>query len=200
MPKRYNITVVGLGYVGMSLAVLLARQHRVIALDIDEKRVNLVNTGKSTVVDQLIDEYMAREQLSLTATTSAEDAYLEADFVIVATPTDYDPEKNYFDTRSVETVVAQVRAYNSAARIVIKSTVPVGFTRKLSQVLGDDKLIFSPEFLREGQALYDNLHPSRIIVGGTNEQCVHFGELLKQAHIVRRRSFASDGINRSGGS
>ena len=128
MTKRYNITVVGMGYVGMSLAVLLARQHRVIALDIDEKRVNLVNTGKSTVVDQLIDEYMAKEQLSLTATTSAEDAYLEADFVIVATPTDYDPEKNYFDTRSVETVVAQVREYNSTARIVTKSTVPVGFT------------------------------------------------------------------------
>ena len=183
MTDRYNITVVGLGYVGMSLAVLLARQHRVKALDIDQERVARVNAGRSTVADALITEYMTSEELSLTATTSPAEAYPGADFVIVATPTDYDPEKNYFDTSSVEAVVKQAREHNSAATIVIKSTIPVGFTEQLRQTLNDDKLLFSPEFLREGQALHDNLHPSRIIVGGTDDHASLFGRLLQQAAL-----------------
>jgi len=183
MTDCYNITVVGLGYVGMSLAVLLARQHRVTALDIDKERVALVNASYPTVADALMTEYMANEKLSLTATTSPAEAYADADFVIVATPTDYDPEKNYFDTGSVEAVVAQTREHNSTATIVIKSTIPVGFTEQLRQTLNDDNLLFSPEFLREGQALHDNLHPSRIIVGGTDDQAALFGQLLQQAAL-----------------
>ena len=183
MTDRYNIAVVGLGYVGMSLAVLLARQHCVTALDIDEERVACVNSGRPTVADALMSEYMASEQLSLTATTSPAEAYADANFVIVATPTDYDPDKNYFDTSSVEAVVVQAREHNSAATIVIKSTIPVGFTEQLKQTLNEDKLLFSPEFLREGQALHDNLHPSRIIVGGTDDQAKLFGKLLRQAAL-----------------
>jgi len=183
MTDRYNITVVGLGYVGMSLAVLLARQHKVLALDIDEERVALVDASQPTVADPLMTKYMASEKLSLTATTSPAQAYADANFVIVATPTDYDPDKNYFDTSSVEAVVAQTREHNSTATIVIKSTIPVGFTEQLRQKLNDDKLLFSPEFLREGQALEDNLHPSRIIVGGTDDQAVLFGRLLQQAAL-----------------
>ena len=183
MTDRHKITVVGLGYVGMSLAVLLARQHRVTALDIDENRVNAVNAGKPSVVDPLMDKYMAGAELDLTATTSPESAYLNADFVIVATPTDYDPEQNCFDTSSVEAVAGQAREYNATATIVIKSTIPVGFTEQLKRKHGDDRLIFSPEFLREGQALYDNLHPSRIIVGGVCDQALCFGKLLQQAAV-----------------
>ena len=183
MTDRYNIAVVGLGYVGMSLAVLLARQHRVTALDIDQKRVALVNSCQPTVADALMTEYMANEQLSLTATTSPAEAYADANFVIVATPTDYDPDKNYFDTSSVEAVVKQARSHNSTATIVIKSTIPVGFTEQLRQKLNYGKLLFSPEFLREGQALHDNLHPSRIIVGGTDDQAALFGRLLQQAAL-----------------
>lgn len=183
MTDRYKITVVGLGYVGMSLAILLARQHRVTALDTDQMRVARVNAGHSTVADNLMVDLMANEKPSLAATTSPSEAYLDADFIIVATPTDYNTENNYFDTSSVEAVVKQAREHNSTATIVIKSTVPVGFTDQLSQKHKDDKLLFSPEFLREGQALYDNLHPSRIIVGGTNDQAVLFGELLQQAAL-----------------
>lgn len=183
MTDRCKIVVVGLGYVGMSLAVLLARQHRVTALDIDEERVARVNAGRPTVADALMAEYMANEGLSLAATNSPEEAYADADFVIVATPTDYDPDKNYFDTSSVEAVVEQARQHNSTATIVIKSTIPVGFTEQLRCKRNDDKLLFSPEFLREGQALHDNLHPSRIIVGGKGEQAVRFGALLQQAAL-----------------
>ena len=183
MTDRYNITIVGLGYVGMSLAVLLARQYRVTALDIDEERVALVNASQPTVADALMTEYMANEQLSLAATTSPIEAYADADFVIVATPTDYDPDKNYFDTSSVEVVIEQARNHNSTATIVIKSTIPVGFTEKLRRKRNDDKLLFSPEFLREGQALHDNLRPSRIIVGGTDDQAALFGRLLQQAAL-----------------
>jgi len=183
MTDRCNITVVGLGYVGMSLAVLLARQHRVTALDINEERTALVNSSRPTVADALMTEYMASQPLSLTATTFPEKAYTDADFVIVAIPTDYDPDKNYFDTSSVEAVIEQARQHNSTATIVIKSTIPVGFTEELKQKLSDDKLLFSPEFLREGQALYDNLNPSRIIVGGIDERARRFGELLRQAAV-----------------
>ena len=186
MTDRKNITVVGLGYVGMSLAVLLARQHRVTALDIDEERVACVNAGRPTVADALMTEYMANQELSLAATTSPAEAYVGADFVIIATPTDYDPDKHYFDTSSVEAVVEQARQRNSTATIVIKSTIPVGFTEQLKQTLNDDKLLFSPEFLREGQALHDNLHPTRIIVGGTGDQAAFFGRLLQQAALDPR--------------
>ena len=188
MTHRYSITVVGLGYVGLSLAVLLARQHRVTALDIDEERVALVNANQPTVADDLIAEYMANETLSLAATNSPEKAYVGADFVIIATPTDYDPEKNYFDTSLVEAIVEQAREHCSNATIVIKSTIPVGYTAELSKKRNDDKLLFSPEFLREGQALYDNLHPSRIIVGGTGEKAIIFGELLQRAAIDPKAS------------
>ena len=181
MTERYNITVVGLGYVGMSLSALLARQHSITALDIDEERVARVNAGRPTVADDLMADYMANEELSLVATTSPSNAYVDADFVIVATPTDYDPEKNHFDTSSVEAVIEQARQHNPTATIVIKSTTPVGLTEELRQKLNEDRLLFSPEFLREGQALHDNLHPSRIIVGGTGDEAVRFGELLRRA-------------------
>ena len=149
--QRYRFTVVGLGYVGMSLAVLLARQHEVKGLDTDVNRIDLVNAGKSTVTDALITEYMENEQLDLKATRDPADAYEGADFVIVATPTDYDSDKNHFDTSSVESVVAQVRQHNSDATIIIKSTIPVGFTEQLRTRYKDSKLLFSPEFLREGR-------------------------------------------------
>ena len=181
--QRYRFTVVGLGYVGMSLAVLLARQHEVKGLDTDVNRIDLVNAGKSTVTDALITEYMENEQLDLKATRDPADAYEGADFVIVATPTDYDSDKNHFDTSSVESVVAQVRQHNSDATIIIKSTIPVGFTEQLRTRYKDSKLLFSPEFLREGQALYDNLHPSRIIVGGADDAAVRFGGILQRAAI-----------------
>ena len=148
MTERYNITVVGLGYVGMSLATLLARQHRITALDVDEERVARVNAGRPTVADALMAECMANEELSLVATTSPSEAYADADFVIVATSTNYDPEENYFDTSSVEDVIEQARHNNSTATIVVKSTVPVGFTEELKKKLTEDRLLFSPEFLR----------------------------------------------------
>lgn len=150
MTPKIKITVVGLGYVGMSLAVLLARHQNVVALDIDGARVARVNGGKPTVIDPDMDEVMARETLSLLATTDPAEAYEGADFVIVATPTDYDPKRNYFDTSSVEAVIDQARAHNPTATIVIKSTIPVGFTAQERTVREDDNILFSPEFLREG--------------------------------------------------
>ena len=181
MTEKHKITIVGLGYVGMSLAVLLGRSHNVVALDIDEDRVAQVNAGRPTVVDAAMEEVMGREDLSLVATTDPKTAYSEADFIIVATPTDYDPDKNYFNTSSVEAVTDQARAHNPIATIVIKSTLPVGFTAQLRAQRGDDNILFSPEFLREGQALHDNLHPSRIVVGGRGSQAERFAGLLKNA-------------------
>ncbi|MDB3923128.1 nucleotide sugar dehydrogenase [Luminiphilus sp.] len=180
MPK-YRVTVVGLGYVGMSLAVLLARHHNVVALDIDKGRVATINAGKPTVSDELMAATMRDESLSLIGTTDPAVAYGGADFLIIATPTNYDPVAGYFDTTSVETVVRQARQYNSTATIVIKSTVPVGFTSKLRLELTDTSIVFSPEFLREGSSLYDNLHPSRIIVGGEHAQATEVAALLKQS-------------------
>jgi UDPglucose 6-dehydrogenase len=176
-----NVTVVGTGYVGMSLAMLLARDHEVTALDINADRVALVNGGRSPIYDAEIDRFFASEKLRLRATTSAESAYAEADFVVVATPTNYDPERNYFDTSTVEQVVRQAHAQNATALIVIKSTVPVGFTARLRAELNTDRVAFSPEFLREGQALKDNLFPSRIIVGGDHPRAKEFGTLLLEA-------------------
>ena len=181
MTEKSKITIVGLGYVGMSLAVLLGRSHSVVALDIDEDRVAQVNAGRPTVVDAAMEHVMRSEDLSLVATTDATTAYSEAEFIIVATPTDYDPDKNYFNTSSVEAVIDQARARNPTATIVVKSTIPIGFTAQLRAQRDDDNILFSPEFLREGQALHDNLHPSRIVVGGRGSQAERFAGLLKDA-------------------
>ncbi|MDE6852087.1 MAG: nucleotide sugar dehydrogenase [Lachnospiraceae bacterium] len=163
--KEYKITVAGIGYVGMSIGVLLAQHNEVYAVDIVPEKVALINQGKSPIIDTEIEKYLGSGKLNLTATTDAEEAYTDADFIVVSTPTNYDPDKNYFDTSSIETVVKQVMKYNPNAVIVIKSTVPVGYTSSLCEKYQGANIIFSPEFLREGNALYDNLYPSRIIVG-----------------------------------
>jgi len=176
-----NITVVGMGYVGMSLAVLLARKHKVVMLDILQQKVDAVNAGRSTIADLEIDHYMSEESLNLQATIDLNVAYKNSDYVIIATPTDYSPASHSFDTESVERVVKDVTAINPLATMVIKSTVPVGFTAKFSEDLGISNLLFSPEFLREGQALRDNLYPSRIVVGEDSARGRLFGTMLAQA-------------------
>jgi UDPglucose 6-dehydrogenase len=173
-----KISVVGLGYVGLSNAVLLAQNNMVVATDISEDRVAMVNEGRSPIVDPELESFLATRSLDLHATTEETEAYRDADFVVVATPTNYDPKTNSFDTSSVEAVVSQVIAINRKATIVIKSTIPVGYVRDLRARLGTDQVIFSPEFLREGRALYDNLFPSRIIVGERSERARVFAELL----------------------
>ena len=186
MSGPHKITVVGTGYVGMSLAVLLAQHNEVTALDIDEARVELINQGKSTVVDKEIEQYLEERDLSLTATLDQSKAYSDAEFIVVATPTDYDPETNYFDTSSVEAVISDALALNETAAIIIKSTVPVGFTASMKYKHNTARIIFSPEFLREGQALHDNLHPSRIIIGSEHEQAKSFANLLKRAAVKEK--------------
>ena len=184
-----KIAVAGIGYVGLSLAVLLARQHDVVSVDINERRVAMLNRGESPIEDAEIKEQLNMGKLHLTATTDGVRAYREADFVIVATPTNYDTDRNYFDTSSVETVLKLVRDCDSNAWVVIKSTIPVGFTEYIRQHLGMERVIFSPEFLRESRALYDNLHPSRIIVGAdlacaAQEQAARtFLQLLQEAAL-----------------
>lgn len=178
MQKKYNIAVVGIGYVGLSNAILLAQHNHVTAVDIVPAKVELINDRRSPIVDKEIQEYLQTRQLDLTATTDAAGAYRDAEFVIVATPTNYDPNKNYFDTSSVEAAIEAVRSVNDRAVIIIKSTIPVGYTQSLCEKYGEERILFSPEFLREGRALYDNLYPSRIILGTVTDST----EMAEAAH------------------
>ena len=182
MKEKYTVAVAGTGYVGLSIAVLLAQHHHVIAVDVIPAKVERINSRKSPIQDEYIERYLAEKELDLTATLDGDSAYRVADFVVIATPTNYDSKKNFFDTSAVESVIRQVMACNPEATMVIKSTIPVGYTKSIREKTGSKKILFSPEFLRESKALYDNLYPSRIIVGTDEDDAA----LTEQAHIFAK--------------
>ncbi len=178
-----KIAVIGIGYVGLSNAILLAQKNKVFAVDLLAEKVDMINNGKSPIVDAEAEDFLKNKNLDLTATTNIKDAIEGASYVLIATPTDYDPETNHFNTQSIEAVIKTVNSINTDCTMIIKSTVPVGYTRKIKEELGCSNVVFSPEFLREGKALYDNLYPSRIIVGEKSEAAERFAALLQDSAI-----------------
>ena len=187
MLKNMNLTIVGNGYVGLSLSILFSLNHNVIAFDINQKKVDSINNRISPIEDSLISEYFSKQKLNLKATADKNIAYNQCDFIVIATPTDYDEKTNKFNTKSVEKVISEIFATNSNATVVIKSTVPLGFTKKMQKKYNSTKIIFSPEFLREGSAIADNLNPSRIIVGNESKNSFEFGELLAECSNINKK-------------